>query len=221
VSYDLSETYRKLAALIRWGTVTSVDTSDPTAPRVTCTAGGLDTEPIPWHAVRAGTTSKWSAPVIGEQGIVFAPGGETTNGFFLGGFYQTNMPAPSTNPNVEMTLFPDGSTVQYDSSSNTLTVSVSGNGNVVVNCKQATVNASSEVTLNTPTTHATGNVQIDGNLGVTGTMAIQGHGANGGAVSTFAGSIAVTGGEVSADGIGLKEHHHTEHDGYNTSAAEA
>jgi phage baseplate assembly protein V len=208
MSYDLSETYRKMAALFRWATVTGVDLSDPTAPRVTCTTGGLDTEPIPWHAGRAGTTAKWSAPVVGEQGIVFAPGGETTNGFFLGGFYQTNMPAPSTDPNVDMTQYPDGSTVEYDSSTNTLTVSVSGNGNVVVNCLVATINAPTSVTLNTPETHMTGNVQVDGNLGVTGAMAVQGQGASG-AVSTFAGSIQITGGDVKADGIGLKSHHHT------------
>lgn len=223
--YDISETYRKLAALFRWATVTGVDLSDPTAPRVTCTTGGLDTEPIPWHAGRAGTTSKWSAPVVGEQGIVFAPGGETTNGFFLGGFYQTNMPAPSTDANVEMTQYPDGSTVQYDSAAHVLTVNVTNSGGVTVNviggdvttncetsitnCTTATVKASTSATLDTPTTHLTGNLQVDGNLGVTGVMAIQGVGAAGGAVSTFAGSIAVTGGEVSADGIGLKAHHHT------------
>lgn len=207
-AYDISETYRKLAALIRWATVTGIDVSDPTAPRVTCTTGGLDTEMIPWHAGRAGTTSKWSAPVVGEQGIVFAPGGETTNGFFLGGFYQANMPAPSSDANVEMTKFPDGSTVEYDSSSNTLTVSVSGSGNVIVNCKTATVKADTSVTVDTPTATFTGNVEVQKNLGVTGAMAVQGQGASG-AVSTFEGSIQITGGDVTADTIGLKSHHHT------------
>jgi phage baseplate assembly protein V len=218
--YDNSETYRKTAAMIRWGTVTGINLSDPTAPRVTCSAGGLDTPEIPWVAVRAGNTKRWSAPTVGEQVIVFAPGGETATGFALAGFYSSDNPAPSSSPDVDMTQFPDGSTVTYDSSSNTLTVDVAGNGNVVVNCKVATVKADTSVTLDTPQVHATGNMQVDGNLGVTGVMAVQGTGANGGAVSTFAGTIKVTGGDVQADNISLKGHHHVEHDGPNTSSAQ-
>lgn len=208
--YDLSETYRKLAALIRFGTIASVDLANAL---VTCTIGDLTTDAIPWFAGRAGGTRKWSAPTVGEQVVVFAPGGDTSLGFAMPGFYQDSFAAPSSSATVDMVEFLDGSTVQYDSSSNTLTVSVSGNGNVVVNCQQATVNASTSVTLNTPNTHATGNVQIDGNLGVTGTMAIQGVGASGGNVSTFAGSIHVTSGDVTADGISLKHHTHTDPQG--------
>jgi phage baseplate assembly protein V len=219
MSYDLSEAYRKLAAMIRFGTITGVDLTDATAPRVTCTCGGLDTDWLPWHALRAGKTVHWSAPTAGEQVIVFAPGGETSLGFVLGGFYSSDNPAPSTDPNVDMTQYPDGSTVEYDSSSNTLTVSVSGNGNVVVNCKQATVNASTSVTLQTPNTHMTGNCQVDGNLGVTGVMSVQGTGAGGGAVSTFAGTIHVTSGDVTADSISLKNHTHSDPQGGNVGPA--
>jgi phage baseplate assembly protein V len=206
--YDLSETYRKLASMIRFGTVASVNlTASP--PTLTCAIGDLTTDSIPWCAVRAGSTRRWSPPTVGEQVVVFAPGGDTSLGFALLGFYQDDHAAPDTSADHDVTVYPDGSTVEYDSASNTLTVSVSGNGNVVVNCKQATVNASTSVTLNTPNTHATGNVQIDGNLGVTGVMAVQGSGASGGAVSTFAGTIQVTSGDVKADGIGLKTHWHT------------
>jgi phage baseplate assembly protein V len=203
--YDLSETYRKSASMIRFGTITIVDLANAL---VQCSVGGLDTDWLPWHAGRAGATRYWSAPTVGEQVIVFAPGGDTTLGFVMPGFYQDNYPAPSNSASVDMTQFPDGSTVQYDSSSNTLTVNVAGNGNVVVNCKVATVKADTSVTLDTPMVHATNNMQIDGNLGVTGAMAVQGQGASG-AVSTFAGTIKVTGGDVQADGIGLKAHHHT------------
>lgn len=216
-AYDISETYRKLASMVRFGTITGVDLSDPTAPRVTCTVGGLDTEWLPWHAGRAGKTQHWSAPTEGEQVVVLAPGGETSLGFVLGGFYSSTNPAPSTSADVDMTQYPDGSTVQYDSAAHTLTVTIadSGNavvnvagGNVTVNCKAATVNADDSVTLNTPLVHATQNMQVDGNLGVTGSMAVEGQGASG-AVSTFSGPIQVNNGDVTADGIGLKAHHHT------------
>ena len=209
MDYEISETYRKLAAMIRFGVITGVDVANA---RVTCSVAGLDTDWLPWCVGRAGSTRKWSAPTVGEQVIVFAPGGDTSLGFVLPGFYQDNHPAPASAANKETTVYPDGSAVEYDSSSNTLTVSVSGNGNVIVNCKQATVNASTSVTLNTPNTHATGNVQIDGNLGVTGAMAVQGQGATG-AVSTFAGTIQVTNGDVKADSVGLKSHTHSDPQG--------
>lgn len=205
MNYDLSETYRKLAAMIRFGVIADVDLANA---RVTCTVGGLTTDWLPWHAGRAGTTRRWSAPTVGEQVIVFAPGGETSLGFVMPGFYQDAHAAPSNSADVDMTQYPDGTTVQYDSASNTLTVNVSGNGNVVVNCKVATVKADTSVTLDTPMVHATHNMQVDGNLGVTGSMAVQGEGAAG-AVSTFNGPIQVNGGDVTADGIGLKSHHHT------------
>jgi phage baseplate assembly protein V len=223
MSYDLSEAYRKLASLIRFGTITGIDVSDATQPRVTCDCGGLETDLLPWHAMRAGGTKYWSAPTVGEQVIVFAPGGETSLGFVLGGFYSSDNPAPSTDVNVDMVQYPDGSTVTYDSNTHAMTVNVSNNGNVTVNvaggtvtvnCKDATVNADDSVTLNTPKTHLTGDLTVDGNatvtknLGVTGAMAVQGQGSSG-AVSTFAGAIQITGGDVTADGIGLKSHHHT------------
>lgn len=216
--YDLSEVWRKLAAIVRFGTITGVDVANA---RVQCSTGGLDTDWLPWHAGRAGTTRRWSAPTIGEQVIVFAPGGDTTLGFVMPGFYQDDHPAPSNSADVDMTQYPDGSTVQYDSASNTLTVNVAGNGNVVVNCKVATVKADTSVTLDTPMVHATKDMQVDGNLGVTGAMAVQGQGASG-AVSTFAGTIQVTGGDVLADSISLKGHGHIEQgDGARTSNAVA
>jgi phage baseplate assembly protein V len=236
MSYDLSEAYRKLSALIRFGTITAIDASDPAQPVVTCDCGGLETDWLAWCAFRAGGTTYWSAPTVGEQVIVFAPGGETSLGFVLGGFYSENFPSPSTDPGVDMVKYGDGSTVTYDSNAHAMTVNVSNNGNVTVNvsggtvtvnCKDATVNADDSVTLNTPKTHLTGDLTVDGNatvtknLGVTGAMAVQGQGASG-AVSTFAGAINITGGDVTADGIGLKSHHHTAQ-GQNspTTSAEA
>jgi phage baseplate assembly protein V len=215
-AYDLGELDRRQASMIRYGVVTELDAANA---RVKCSTGGLETDWLPWCAGRAGGTRKWSAPRPGEQVVVVSPYGDPAQGFVLPGFYQDAFPAPASSQDKETTVYPDGSTVEYDSASNTLTVNVSGNGNVVVNCKVATVKADTSVTLDTPNTHMTGNVQVDGNLGVTGAMAVQGQGASG-AVSTFAGTIQVTGGDVEADNISLKGHGHIEQgDGNRTSNA--
>ncbi|AXF38221.1 putative baseplate assembly protein [Ralstonia phage phiRSP] len=203
--YALSEVERIQANLVRYGVVTELDAANA---RVKCSTGGLDTDWLPWCAGRAGATSKWSAPRPGEQVVVISPYGDPAQAFVLPGFYQDDHPAPANSQDKETTVYPDGSTVEYDSASNTLTVNVAGSGNVVVNCKVATVKAATSVTLDTPMVHATKDMQIDGNLGVTGAMAVQGQGASG-AVSTFAGSIKVNSGDVMADNISLKGHHHT------------
>lgn len=211
MSFDLSEIDRKFAALFRYGNVIELDAANA---RVRCSVGGLETDWLPWCAGRAGATRRWSAPREGEQVVVFAPYGDTAQGFVLPGFYQDAHPAPANSQDVDVTEYPDGSTVEYNSASNTLTVNVSGNGNVIVNCKVATVKADTSVTLDTPQTN------ITGNLNVQGAMNVQGEGA-GGAVSTFHGTINIEGGDVTADGIGLKTHHHQEHDGPSTGSAQA
>ncbi|MEX3924404.1 phage baseplate assembly protein V [Paraburkholderia sp. BR10936] len=214
----LSEMARKLAQVVSWGVVTDIDLeSDP--PLIKCDCGGYGTDWVKWFAVRGGETRKWSPPTIGEEAVVFAPAGKSGTGFALVGFYGEG-DAPSNSPDVEMTLYPDGSTVAYDHAAHVLTVDV-GSGSVVVNCNVATVKAADSVTLDTPKTHMTGDLVVDGNatvtknLGVTGGMAVQGEGTDG-AVSTFAGSIRLTNGDISADGHTLKGHKHPDPQGGET-----
>lgn len=82
-----------------------------------------------------------------------------------------------------------------------------------VNTETATVNASSKVELVTPLVHCTQNLVVDGTVLSKGKITGQGGmaitGGSGGATATIQGNMAVTSGDVTADGIGLKSHHHT------------
>lgn len=168
--YELGELQRQLANLIRVGKVTELDEANA---RVKVSMAGLESAWLPWGTSRAGSTRSVSMPSVGEQVVVFAPYGDTAQGVVGFSLFQDNHPAPSTTKDKETTVYPDGSTVEYDSASNTLTVTVSGAGNVVVNCTQATVNADTSATLNTPTTTCTGNLVVEGSItygqGMTGT----------------------------------------------------
>src|SRR5213595_961903 len=126
-AYNLGEIDRKQAMLVRYGVVTELDAANA---RVKCSVGGLTTDWLPWHTGRAGATRHWSAPRPGEQVVVFAPYGDPAQGFVLPGFYQDDHPAPAISQDQETTVYPDGSTVDYNSATNTLTVNVAGNGNV-------------------------------------------------------------------------------------------
>ncbi len=203
---DITDLQRQLANMIRVGVVSALDEANA---RVQLRVAGLTTDWLPWGTARAGATRTWSAPTIGEQVILFSPYGDMGQAIVGPSIYQDSKPAPAATKDRETTVYPDGSTVDYNSATNTLTVTVSSNGVVVLNCKQATincetstVNASESVTLNTPETLATGNVTVEGLLTYMNGIAGSG-GTNGNAIS---GTINVTGGDVKADSISLKLH---------------
>lgn len=95
-------------------------------------------------------------------------------------------------------------------------VVVSAGGAVTINATSITLTAGA-ITLNGPTT-CTSSLTVQGLLTYLAGMAGSGGGASS---ANITGNINVTGGEVTVDGIGLKSHHHTEHDGPSTSPAVA
>lgn len=175
-----SEGERVQANLIRIGVVTAVD---PVNALATMNFAGLESDWLPWGVARAGGTRTASAPTVGEQRLVFSPYGDTSQAVIGQALYQDAHPAPSTSADDDGTEFPDGTRVFYNSATNTLQIDVAGDAKVIVNCKQATVKATTSVTLDTPTVHATGSLQVDGNV--------------------------TANGDVNAGAISLKLHHHT------------
>lgn len=182
-----AEIERLLANLIRVGVVAELDEAEA---RVKVRVGGLLTDWLPWLTGRAGATRTWSAPRPGEQVLVLSPYGDPSQAVAMPSIYQDAAPAPAASKDVERVVFPDGSIVEYDSASNTLTVTVAGSGNVVVNCKQATINASDSVTLNTPQTTCTGKLTVEGLL--TYMAGMVGSGGSG-ASAAITGNVSITG----------------------------
>jgi phage gp45-like len=94
-------------------------------------------------------------------------------------------------------------TLDIDPSGN---ITVTHNGNMSVTTNGTTYVKSSSVTVDAPTTHVTGAMTVDGALTFKGGM----NGSGGtGATMQLQGSVQVTGGDVTVDGIGVKSHHHT------------
>lgn len=204
----------RLANIIRFGTI---DQLDPVARRVTVDIGDLTTDWIPWAALRAGADGEWWAPEPGEQVVVFSPSGDLTQGFVWGSLDTDATPLPGNAATVSRRKFADGSSVEYDRGSHTLTVNV-GTGQVVVNCAAATVNASTSATLNTPSTHCTGDLTVDGKATITGATTMNGgmnvSGGSGNA-ATINGKLAATG-DITSGSISLTGHHHSDPQGGQT-----
>lgn len=177
---------RLLGMLLMLGKVAELD--EATA-RARVDADGLLTDWIPWMAARAGSGVRtWSAPEVGEQVVIACPYGDPAQGVILGSVYYEAHPAPANVKTTHRTEYADGTVVEYDRAERRLTVDV-GEGTVIVNCKTATVTASESVTLDTPNTHATGDLKVDGKI--------------------EAGQDITTPAEVKAGNIGLKAHKHT------------
>lgn len=186
MSYEDGEVSRQLSNLVRIGTISALDEANA---RVRVSTSGLTTDWLPWSASRAGNTRQWSPPRVGEQVVLASPYGDLGQAVVIGSLYSDEKPAPATSKDQETTVYPDGSTVDYNSATNTLTVTVAGAGNVVINCKVATVVAETSVTLDTPTTHCTGDLQVDGALSYGGGMT----GSGGGTTAVINGNVQVNG----------------------------
>lgn len=154
-----SENARKQGNLIRLGTIAELDLG---AALCRVRTGELTTDWIPWLAPRTGTTMEWSAPSIGEQGVVFCQGGDTTGAVFLRGLYSDANPAPSQADGVHMTRYVDGAVVQYDSLAHALMAALPTGGT-------ATITADGGVTINGPLT-INGDVTVAGDANVSKTL---------------------------------------------------
>ena len=208
-----AETERILANMIRLGSVSALDEANA---RVQVKVGGLTTDWLPWLTSRAGATRTWSAPRIGEQVVVLAPYGDPAQAVALPAIYQDDYPAPANTKDAERVVFPDGSSVDYNSATNTLQIDVAGASKVIVNCKEATINAETSVTLNTPQTTCKGKLTVEGLF--TYLAGMQGS-TGSGAAATISGNVAFTGGSLTHNGKNIgSTHTHSDPQGGTTGA---
>ena len=115
--FELVELARRLANVVRIGTIHEVDEA---VARVRVQyATDADGEPVltdwlPWMAMRAGEDRTWWAPTVGEQVVLLAPSGELAQAVALPALYQSQYPAPGSDPNKQLVVFSDDAWLEYD-----------------------------------------------------------------------------------------------------------
>lgn len=126
----------------------------------------------------------------------------------------------SSAPHVHLTVANAGSSVASFDVDPAGNVAMQNNGNLTATVGgNVQADVTGTVTLNAPAgTTINGPVTINGLL--TYTEGMQGSSGSG-VAAAITGNVDVTSGEVSVDGIGVKAHHHIEHDGPSTSTAKA
>ena len=230
----------KLNDLIRIGEVSSINPAKGTARVVFDDDDGTVSFDLPILQRNTFDTKDFNSVNVGEDVLcLFLPSGPE-EGFIIGSFYAGEIELPESDENKRTTLFKDGTRISYDMATHVLTAVIEGTvlmadrknvsatvpEAVTVTCKTATVKASGQVTVDTPETHVTGNMMVDGTLTVKQLITGQGGFAiSGGCVSTAKadGSLESTGdvmsdGDGTAGSISLKSHTHKEQgDGAETS----
>ncbi len=148
----------EVSNMIRTGVVLAVQTSPP---RLRVRTGEIETDWIRWGERRAGAGIRtWEPPSIGEQVVLLCPEGDLAQAVAVCAIYSDTHAAPASDADVQLTQYADGSIVEFNSQTSTLSVTV-GSGNVVINCDTATVTATTAVELDTPKVRCSGAVEIE------------------------------------------------------------
>lgn len=195
---DIATLSRMVENLIRIGTVIAVDHA---AARCRVASGELESQWLPWIDRRAGDTRTWEPPTVGEQVVILSPSGEPAGGVVLTGLFADAHAAPSTSASEHVITYPDGARIAYDHASGALTAT---------GIQTATIQAAVAVTLDTPSTHITGDVQIDGTCTIDDLLTYGNGiaGTGGDNENLVSGNFVQVGGMLSSNGIVLDSHTH-------------
>ena len=172
----------ELLELMRFGKVAEVDLA---ARRCTVDTGELTTAPVRWLAPRAGATKAWSPPSVGEQVLLFCPGGEFTAAVALLGLESDANQLPGDSLK-ELIQFADGAVLSYDPEAHALEAALPAGATARI--------------------AADGGITLVGDVTITGDLLVEGDSEGQGNV-TVQGSVAADD-DVTAGSISLQQHKH-------------
>ena len=191
----------EFGATLQFGIVESIDAGRHMLKVSLPALENIHTEWLPMLTAAAGGNSFYSLPDRGELvACILDARGE--NGVVLGALYNQADSTPVNNNNVWMKKFSNGTVISHNRNSGE--VCVQTGGAVIVEADTVLVKAG-DITLDAPTTTATGSLLVQGQLTYQGGMAGSG---GGGTAASITGTIKVEGGDVLADGKSLKSHTH-------------
>ncbi|PJG82125.1 phage baseplate assembly protein V [Caviibacterium pharyngocola] len=159
---------RRIENIVRFGTIAEVDHAKR---RTKVLSGGIRTDWLPWLEWRAGTTRSWSPPTIGEQCVILAASGELTTAVVLFGLFTLDFNNPSQSPDEHVVEFADGARIAYNQKTHALKIT---------NIATAHIQASTRVVLETPLVKCTQNLEVGGNVTVSGSIKSNGDQTAGG-----------------------------------------
>lgn len=158
--HEPEEETGELEELLRFGTVAEVDLE---RGRIRVDCGDVTSDWIRWAERRAGATRSWSPPTVGEQVMLFAPGGDLEGAIAIGGVSSDDNP-PAGNSAREILIFGDGAELAYDPETHELEANLPAGAKVTINATGGVTIDASDGGLSIK-----GDVSIEGDVSITGT----------------------------------------------------
>lgn len=131
--FATADNANRAANMIQFGTISEVDlNARPATARIEI-EDDLVTDFLPVFQLCAGRVRSWSAPVSGEQVVVFSPTGELAGGVALRGLNYDAFDAPSNEEQLTvLAQWEDGALDTYDEATKTRTLNVPDGGQLLV-----------------------------------------------------------------------------------------
>lgn len=127
-AFKMQNVDRQLGGLIRIGKVCETDYA---TGRARVMIDGAASGWLPMLTPRAGNDRVWHPYENGEQVIVFAPSGNTTNGMIMGAAYSGAHPANAASADIHRTDYGNGSFIEHNRESGDFTINVTGKINII------------------------------------------------------------------------------------------
>ncbi|RXT70642.1 phage baseplate assembly protein V [Pseudomonas syringae] len=174
MSYASAEHDRMLAGVVKDCYVVALDlAASPPVCRVS--DGTWVSAWVRWHSVAAGKARHWRAPSMNEQGTLISASGDVSQGTFIPGLYGNAGAQPDNRDHVEVWRFDDGGSLIYDWQANTYTIDLpSGRVTVTVGGSSAVVTDDSITATSGTITAKAATITLDGNVTISGTLAVVG-----------------------------------------------
>ena len=149
---------RALANLIRIGAVARVegDTAE-------VDFGGNVSAALPWTTSRAHGDSEWNPPDVGEQVLVFAPGGLLEDAVIGDSIFQSKYGRPDGGQGVHVRRYANGATLTHDNASGNMVFDLKG-AFIVKTPQVVQMVAGAGVDLQTPEVTTSGGLTSQGTI---------------------------------------------------------
>ncbi|PIT68275.1 phage baseplate assembly protein V [Bartonella tribocorum] len=125
---EITDLKRRVANMVVVGEISHVDHKNA---RYRVKTGNLISDWIPDTQARAGKTCSYEGRDVGEQVIVVSSSGDLSQGVIVGSIH-TDANQAADKGNIHKTLYPDGTSLEYDDEQNTYTLNIKSGGKFIL-----------------------------------------------------------------------------------------
>ncbi|MDD9334256.1 MAG: phage baseplate assembly protein V [Bartonella sp.] len=125
---EITDLKRRVANMVVVGKISHVDHKNA---RYRVKSGNLVSDWIPDTQARAGKTRSYEGRDIGEQVVVISSSGDLSQGVIVGSIH-TDANQAADNGNIHRTIYPDGTSLEYDDEQNSYSIHIKSGGKFIL-----------------------------------------------------------------------------------------